>query len=176
MGQDRHPVSVTYVLIARVGKRIRAPVDCMLRRVYSFLGSEIKSAWKFHGECPRRRFDRLSLRKVGLHEATPGLVACLTEAMCRVILPLLSPQAPEMRCSPEFMAALMENPTLVRHVAIVGHLGHGKTLLMDVLVGQSRCDSRSNGNVWNLSGSCPTVQSIQGGQDVNLCDRLNALE
>ena len=35
----------------------------------------------------------------------------------------------------------METPTLVRHAAVVGHLGHGKTLLMDVLVGQSRWEA-----------------------------------
>ena len=34
----------------------------------------------------------------------------------------------------EFMAVLMSNPELVRNVAVVGHLHHGKTTLMDMLV------------------------------------------
>ncbi|CAN0025728.1 unnamed protein product, partial [Choristocarpus tenellus] len=50
----------------------------------------------------------------------------------------LEKEVPETKCSPSFMTSLMETPTLVRHVALVGQLGHGKTLLMDVLVGQTR--------------------------------------
>ena len=36
-----------------------------------------------------------------------------------------------------FMADLMHYPSLVRNVAIVGHLHHGKTSLVDVLVSQT---------------------------------------
>lgn len=34
----------------------------------------------------------------------------------------------------EFMAVLMSNPELVRNVAVVGHLHHGKTTLMDMMI------------------------------------------
>lgn len=37
----------------------------------------------------------------------------------------------------DFLLGLMANPALVRNVALVGHLHHGKTLLMDMLVEQT---------------------------------------
>lgn len=43
----------------------------------------------------------------------------------------------EPNYSLEFMAGLMQNPDLVRNVAVIGHLHHGKTLLMDMLVEQT---------------------------------------
>ncbi|KAK9842583.1 hypothetical protein WJX81_007484 [Elliptochloris bilobata] len=49
--------------------------------------------------------------------------------------------------SNEFLAGLMTNPELVRNVAIVGHLHHGKTIVMDMLVEQTheiRHEMRSN--------------------------------
>mmetsp|Transcript_22656 Transcript_22656/g.57692 ORF Transcript_22656/g.57692 Transcript_22656/m.57692 type:complete len:994 (-) Transcript_22656:539-3520(-) len=41
------------------------------------------------------------------------------------------------RFTNEFMATLMANPELVRNVAVVGHLHHGKTTVMDMLVEQT---------------------------------------
>lgn len=39
--------------------------------------------------------------------------------------------------STDFLLVLMSNPVLVRNVALVGHLHHGKTLFMDMLVEQT---------------------------------------
>lgn len=39
--------------------------------------------------------------------------------------------------SSNFLLGLMSNPTLVRNVALVGHLQHGKTVFMDMLVEQT---------------------------------------
>lgn len=39
--------------------------------------------------------------------------------------------------STEFLLGLASNPSLVRHVALVGHLQHGKTTFMDMLVEQT---------------------------------------
>ncbi|EEF29877.1 116 kD U5 small nuclear ribonucleoprotein component, putative [Ricinus communis] len=39
--------------------------------------------------------------------------------------------------SSQFLVGLMSNPSLVRNVALVGHLQHGKTLFMDMLVEQT---------------------------------------
>lgn len=36
--------------------------------------------------------------------------------------------------SPEFLCGLLKTPSLVRNVSLVGHLHHGKTLIMDMLV------------------------------------------
>uniref|UniRef100_A0A7I4CYW6 SNU114 homolog n=1 Tax=Physcomitrium patens TaxID=3218 RepID=A0A7I4CYW6_PHYPA len=37
----------------------------------------------------------------------------------------------------EFLLGLMHNPTLIRNVALIGHLHHGKTLMMDMLFQQT---------------------------------------
>ncbi|PON53531.1 Transcription factor, GTP-binding domain containing protein [Trema orientale] len=39
--------------------------------------------------------------------------------------------------STQFLVGLMSNPTLVRNVALVGHLQHGKTVFMDMLIEQT---------------------------------------
>ena len=39
--------------------------------------------------------------------------------------------------STQFLLGLMSNPNLVRNVALVGNLHHGKTLFMDMLVEQT---------------------------------------
>ena len=47
----------------------------------------------------------------------------------------------------EFLVGLMDNPGLIRNVAVVGHLHHGKTSLMDMLVEQThvvRHETRNN--------------------------------
>lgn len=40
------------------------------------------------------------------------------------------------RYTNEFMGTLMANPELVRNVAVIGHLHHGKTTVMDMFVEQ----------------------------------------
>lgn len=42
---------------------------------------------------------------------------------------MLEQQPLKTNYSNEFLAALMDNPELVRNVAVVGHLHHGKTLV-----------------------------------------------
>ena len=44
---------------------------------------------------------------------------------------------PSTYVSTQFLLGLMSNPALVRNVALVGHLHHGKTLFMDMLVEQT---------------------------------------
>jgi U5 small nuclear ribonucleoprotein component len=64
-------------------------------------------------------------------------------------VPIIAParrrrlEAPEMAApppstfTPEFLATLMANAELVRHVAVAGHLHHGKTTVLDMLVEQT---------------------------------------
>lgn len=47
---------------------------------------------------------------------------------------VLQKEAPELTHTAEFLESLMETPTLIRHVALIGHLHHGKTSLCDTLV------------------------------------------
>ena len=46
--------------------------------------------------------------------------------------------------STQFLVGLMSNPALVRNVALVGHLQHGKTVFMDMLVEQTHHMSTFN--------------------------------
>ncbi|CAK9874035.1 unnamed protein product [Sphagnum jensenii] len=39
--------------------------------------------------------------------------------------------------STEFLLGLMKNPALIRNVALIGHIHHGKTLFMDMLIEQT---------------------------------------
>ena len=55
---------------------------------------------------------------------------------------LLPPLPHPPRYTNEFLATLMGNPELVRNVALVGHLHHGKTTVMDMLVEQVRGKGR----------------------------------
>ena len=44
---------------------------------------------------------------------------------------------PRMISSKPFMVNLSKNPQLIRNIALVGHLHHGKTMFMDILVEQT---------------------------------------
>ena len=52
------------------------------------------------------------------------------------------------RFTNEFLATLMANPELVRNVAVVGHLHHGKTTVMDMLVEQVRVSGGASDLCW----------------------------
>lgn len=52
---------------------------------------------------------------------------------------------------PSFMKGLMENTSLIRNVALIGHLHHGKTSFVDCLIEQTHpdysvCDGRPVGS------------------------------
>lgn len=44
----------------------------------------------------------------------------------------LEKESPKTLYSPEFMVGLMEKPQLIRNLAFVGHLHHGKTSFMGI--------------------------------------------
>jgi 116 kDa U5 small nuclear ribonucleoprotein component len=47
-------------------------------------------------------------------------------------------EIPQTRYTNEFLTTLMETPELIRNVAVIGNLHHGKTLLMDMLIQQTQ--------------------------------------
>lgn len=50
----------------------------------------------------------------------------------------------KLKYSMNFMATLMNTPALIRNIAIIGHLHHGKTLFVDTLVNSTIDDSNQS--------------------------------
>jgi U5 small nuclear ribonucleoprotein component len=65
----------------------------------------------------------------------------ISEPMVKQIKPkefdLVEKKMPKMFTSKTFMANLSKNPQLIRNIALVGHLHHGKSMFMDILVEQT---------------------------------------
>ncbi|KAL4105936.1 hypothetical protein PRIC1_003991 [Phytophthora ramorum] len=53
---------------------------------------------------------------------------------------VLQQKVPQTTYSTQFLTSLMDHPQLVRHVAVLGDLHHGKTLFVDLLVQQTHVD------------------------------------
>ena len=65
-------------------------------------------------------------------------------------------QLPETTYDPEYMADLMDNGNLVRNVALVGHLHHGKSSFVDCLMQQTHPELRQGkaGIIANIAFLC----------------------
>jgi U5 small nuclear ribonucleoprotein component len=48
--------------------------------------------------------------------------------------------SPQLIYSNQFLMDMMKNPNTIKNVALVGHLHHGKTMLMDTLISQTHID------------------------------------
>ncbi|KAF4037532.1 Elongation factor G [Phytophthora infestans] len=53
---------------------------------------------------------------------------------------VLEQKTPRTTYSTQFLTSLMDHPQLIRHVAVIGDLHHGKTLFTDLLVQQTHVD------------------------------------
>ena len=61
----------------------------------------------------------------------------------------ITPLNPLLLCqvySYEYLADMMDVPSLIRNVAFVGHLHHGKTLFTDMLIEQTHPKTKIPGN------------------------------
>lgn len=61
----------------------------------------------------------------------------LIEPVKRMKFQLKEQDLPQTTYNMEFLADLMDTPTLIRNVALIGHLHHGKTTFVDCLVRQT---------------------------------------
>ena len=67
-----------------------------------------------------------------------------------------------MKVSPEYLRGMMQNSNLVRNVSVVGHLHHGKTTFMDMLLEQThdvKYQWFSNDKQLRYTAGGPTVHS-----------------
>ena len=82
---------------------------------------------------------------------------------------LLETELPHLTFSREFAVGLMDAPALVRNVAFIGHLHHGKTSFMDLLVSQTHTAISSNGLAgWDLEKSVRYTDYRRDEQDRGL--------
>ena len=58
--------------------------------------------------------------------------------------------APILTYTNEFMASLMQTPNLIRNIAVIGHIHHGKTILLDHMV-ESTHEINQDKAIWNVS-------------------------
>jgi U5 small nuclear ribonucleoprotein component len=74
------------------------------------------------------------VRTVTLDEDAQDLTEPIIKPIRVKNFSVLEKEPPILNYSTEFLASLMNTPTLIRNVAIVGQLHHGKTLFVDSLV------------------------------------------
>ena len=77
------------------------------------------------------------VRTVTLDEDAQALETPLIKPIKPKNFSILRTDAPELKYEPAFMRVLMETPTLIRNIVILGQLRHGKTLFVDTLVFRS---------------------------------------
>ncbi|GBG31393.1 116 kDa U5 small nuclear ribonucleoprotein component [Hondaea fermentalgiana] len=96
----------------------------------------------------------------------------------------LDDDAPNLRYSVDFLGSLMSRTMLIRNVAVLGHLHHGKSTLMDLLIDKTfespkrstaarkyarasprYCDARFDEQERRLSiKSCPVTMALEDGR------------
>jgi len=77
----------------------------------------------------KRKFQVTFNRKIYIYCATIQLSSCNPQ--------IAEQELPETTYNMEFLADLMDSAELIRSVALVGHLHHGKTSFMDCLLMQT---------------------------------------
>lgn len=74
------------------------------------------------------------VRTVVLDEDAQPLEVPIIQPIKTKCFSVLEKEVPRLNYSTEFMAVLMNNPQLIRNVAVIGQLHHGKTCFVDTLV------------------------------------------
>jgi U5 small nuclear ribonucleoprotein component len=74
------------------------------------------------------------VRTVTLDEDAQDLTEPIIKPIKVKNFSVLDKEPPSMRYSSEFQASLMNSPSLVRNIAIIGNFHHGKTMFVDTLV------------------------------------------
>lgn len=109
------------------------------------------------------------VKTVTLDEDAQDLATPLIKPIKPKNFSVLQKEAPEMTYSPEFLAALMHTPTLVRNIAIIGQLHHGKTLFVDTLVQATQTEQ------WDPSKELRYTDTRRDEQERHLSIKSTAL-
>ena len=74
------------------------------------------------------------VRTVTLDEDAQGIEEPIIKPIRTKNFSVLEKEQPNLVYSTEFMTALMNTPSLIRNIAVLGNFHHGKTLLLDTLI------------------------------------------
>jgi len=74
------------------------------------------------------------VRTVTLDEDAQDLATPLIKPIKQKNFSVLQKEPPSMKYDADFLTSLMHTPNLIRNIAVIGHLHHGKTLFVDTLV------------------------------------------
>mmetsp|Transcript_30243 Transcript_30243/g.48114 ORF Transcript_30243/g.48114 Transcript_30243/m.48114 type:complete len:981 (+) Transcript_30243:248-3190(+) len=111
-------------------------------------------------------------------EDTQGIEEPIIKPIKMKSFSLLEEKPLDLKCSLKFTASLMSRPGLVRNVALIGHLHHGKTSFCDVLIGNTLengwdilnddirfTDTRNDERSREISiKSCPVSLALEDGR------------
>ena len=108
-------------------------------------------------------------------EVYPGVAtATMTEDAQDVNTPLVDPmhskniyhamttKLPSLEHDTEYMSNLMMNPALVRHVAFIGHIHHGKTSVVHNLFDSVKADDAKSDEERKVAGESRKVELMHG--------------
>jgi U5 small nuclear ribonucleoprotein component len=109
------------------------------------------------------------VRTVTLDEDAQDLATPIIKPIKQKNFSVLQKEPPSMTYSPEFLASLMHTPNLIRNIAVIGHLHHGKTLFIDTLVQATQTD------VWDPHKDVRYTDTRRDEQDRELSIKSTAV-
>lgn len=109
------------------------------------------------------------VRTVTLDEDAQDLATPLIKPIKQKNFSVLQKEPPSMKYDADFLTSLMHTPNLIRNIAVIGHLHHGKTLFVDTLVQATQTED------WDPSKDVRFTDTRRDEQDRELSIKSTAV-